>query len=256
LPVWGQGLYMLGIGNNKRLHKITTSNISKSFKAKLTPEYQALGGILVKRECWTLALRGRIIFLFIAVCAMYVFINGLFPFLALNGPTFGDVMIIEGWVHSDTLQQAANVYLTKRYKEVLVVNGVLATGSKWDSGQYKLDYIKDSLINLGVPKEHIHPVVCEVTRKDRTYFSALAAKNWLEQHEMHAKSIDVATIGPHARRSRLVFQKAFGREAVVGVIALTVNNFDPDHWWQSSEGVREVLFEGFAYLYARFFFYP
>jgi hypothetical protein len=33
-------------------------------------------------------------------------------------------------------------------------------------------------------------------------------------------------------------------------------DYDAKHWWQYSEGVRDVLSEGVAYLYAKFFFWP
>jgi len=54
----------------------------------------------------------------------------------------------------------------------------------------------------------------------------------------------------------LLFKKAFGRETDVGVIAMDEREYDPVHWWHSSEGVREVLFEGIAYVYAKWFFVP
>jgi uncharacterized SAM-binding protein YcdF (DUF218 family) len=70
------------------------------------------------------------------------------------------------------------------------------------------------------------------------------------------QAIDVVTIGSHARRSRLLFQKAMGNTVRVGVLAMDEREFDPVHWWRSSEGVREVLFEGVAYLYVRLCFSP
>ncbi|MGA2556129.1 MAG: hypothetical protein ABSG04_07630, partial [Verrucomicrobiota bacterium] len=60
----------------------------------------------------------------------------------------------------------------------------------------------------------------------------------------------------HARRSRLLFQKACGDDTKVGVIALDDVGYDPTHWWRTSEGVREVVGEGIAYLYARIVFHP
>jgi hypothetical protein len=60
----------------------------------------------------------------------------------------------------------------------------------------------------------------------------------------------------HARRSRLLFQKAFGPGIEVGVIAIRDREYNPRVWWRYSEGVKEVLSEGAAYLYARFLFYP
>jgi hypothetical protein len=66
--------------------------------------------------------------------------------------------------------------------------------------------------------------------------------------------MDVVTLGAHARRSRLLFQKALGDEFQVGVIAIEDRQFDPNHWWQSSAGVRRVIDELVAYLYARTLF--
>jgi hypothetical protein len=54
----------------------------------------------------------------------------------------------------------------------------------------------------------------------------------------------------------LLFQKAFGPEVKVGIVAVADPQFDPDHWWRSIEGVREVVGETIAYLYARLLFHP
>jgi hypothetical protein len=95
-----------------------------------------------------------------------------------------------------------------------------------------------------------------VARKDRTYHSALAAKEWLGQEGISTGTIDVATLGPHARRSRLLFEKAFGNDMKVGIITLDDVEYDPAHWWRTSEGVREVVGEAIAYVYARILFHP
>jgi hypothetical protein len=33
-------------------------------------------------------------------------------------------------------------------------------------------------------------------------------------------------------------------------------DYDPKHWWRYSEGVREILGETIAYMYAEFLFRP
>ena len=68
--------------------------------------------------------------------------------------------------------------------------------------------------------------------------------------------LDLATLGPHARRSRLLYEKAFGPQVKIGIVALVNREYDPAHWWRTSEGVREVIGEGIAYMYARFLFWP
>jgi hypothetical protein len=60
----------------------------------------------------------------------------------------------------------------------------------------------------------------------------------------------------HARRTRLLFQKALGNDVRVGIISIPNPDYDAKHWWRYSEGVREVIGEGIAYAYAKVFFYP
>jgi len=69
-------------------------------------------------------------------------------------------------------------------------------------------------------------------------------------------NFNVLTEDVHARRTRLLFQEAFGRETTIGIIAVPDPDYDAKHWWRYSEGVREVLGESIAYIYAKFFFWP
>jgi hypothetical protein len=82
----------------------------------------------------------------------------------------------------------------------------------------------------------------------------LAVRKWLADNRIQAASIDVVSYGPHARRSRLLYQKAFGRSARVGVAAMEPDGYEGRYWWRNSEGVRDTLSETFAYVYARFLF--
>jgi hypothetical protein len=51
-----------------------------------------------------------------------------------------------------------------------------------------------------------------------------------------------------------MFEKAFSNTAPVGIIALDDAAYDPQHWWRTSEGVREVVGETLAYIYGKFFY--
>jgi uncharacterized SAM-binding protein YcdF (DUF218 family) len=221
-----------------------------------TSVQQALGGLLVRKERWTLSFRGWLLVSLIVFAAAFTISRGLYSFLAVTSRTSGEILVVEGWIHSDSVEQAATEYKAANYQNVIVVAAVHKVGNKWDSGRYRPEYIADNLVRLGVPGERVHVVFCEVVRKDRTYESARAARRWIHEQGMPIKSIDVVTIGSHARRSRLLFQKVFGSDVKVGVLAMDDREFDPAHWWRSSEGVREVLFEGVAYIYAKFFFLP
>jgi hypothetical protein len=183
-----------------------------------------------------------------------VVLQGAHSFLAVTDRIPAETLIVEAWIPTYTLNQAASEFASGHYQRVLVVRPVYETGDKYESGRYLGDYMAATLVQCGVPRDSVDTLFCSVVEKDRTYHSALAAKHWLEQNGIAAKSIDVATLGPHARRSRLLYEKALGKDVKVGVIALKDLNYDPNHWWRSSEGVREVLGESIAYLYARFIF--
>lgn len=73
---------------------------------------------------------------------------------------------------------------------------------------------------------------------------------------MTVGSLNVVTENTHARRTRFLFQEAFGKNVKVGIIAVPNPDYDASYWWRYSEGVREVISEAIAYVYARLFFHP
>jgi hypothetical protein len=99
-------------------------------------------------------------------------------------------------------------------------------------------------------------VPSRVFARERTYSSAVALRDWFRDHNLAIHSFNVLTEGSHARRTSLLYQKAFGKNVAVGVIAISNPDYDPKDWWRYSYGVREVIGESIAYIYAQFFFHP
>ncbi len=125
-----------------------------------------------------------------------------------------------------------------------------------EPGVFYDDYIRSVAVNFGVPAGRTHVIMSLATRRDRTYHAARVSRRWLAEAGAAASSVNVATMGPHARRSRLLYQRAFGSHVRVGVIALAEQTYDPDHWWRYSSGIRDVVSESLGYLYARLLFRP
>ncbi len=50
----------------------------------------------------------------------------------------------------------------------------------------------------------------------------------------------------------MIFNQALAPEINVGVIVLEPLSYDPKRWWASSAGVRSIISETIAYIYARF----
>ncbi len=216
----------------------------------------ALGGLLCRRECWMLSGRGWLLALVLIVGLLAAVRYGAYPFLTVTDRVPADLLVIEGWSPPNTMRQASSEFLHGGYQRVVLIRPVLETGDQYESGRYSGDYMARMLVADGVPKEKLSTLFPNVASKDRTFHSALTVKQWLKEGGMEIKALDVATLGPHSRRSRLMYQKAFGEGVKIGMIALDDHEYDAKRWWRTSEGVREVIGESIAYLYARLLFHP
>ena len=110
------------------------------------------------------------------------------------------------------------------------------------------------LRRMGVEELHVVPALA--VKKDRTYSTAVALRKAMRESGVNFTKINLISVGPHSRRSRLLYQMAFGPETRVGTIAIEDREFDPARWWTSSVGFRTVIDEVIAYAYARFIFTP
>jgi len=97
-------------------------------------------------------------------------------------------------------------------------------------------------------------VPSHVNGRERTYSSAVALRDWFREHNTPVDNINVLMEGAHALRTRLLYQKAFGRNVTEGIIVVSNPDYDPKQWWRYSDGVREVTGKSIAYIYAKFFF--
>jgi hypothetical protein len=182
-------------------------------------------------------------------------LKGIHPFLAPTHPVSARVLVVEGWLPDYALAEAAAEFYSGRYGTVLT-SGAISKDGWLDVPKYTAaDWAARRLKELGLTNK-IVAVPCREERVDRTYHSALLVRRWLDDNNLAVTGVNVLTLGPHARRTRLLFQKALGNQTAVGIIAVESRDYDPGHWWRTSEGVREVIGEAVAYIYARVFFHP
>jgi len=211
-------------------------------------------GLLQRKETWTLTWRAWLLMLAMFVGASLLVFFGIHPFLALDAQVKSGVLVVEGWVPEYALTN-----FIARHPEY---ERIYTTGGPTHTDRYSKD-VSDThasvsfqrLLKAGVPASRLVMVPCWVNRRDRTYANAAALRHWCETNTVTLDAFDVVTIGVHARRSLLLAEKAFPN-AHIGVIPLLDEDYEPDKWWRYSEGVKEVLSEGAAYLYARFLFSP
>ncbi len=214
-------------------------------------------GLLTRKERWHLSWRGWLALLVAIVVVKVVYVFNVYSFLAVNAPVQSDVLVVEGWIHNYAIKFAVAEFRNGNYRMAYSTGGPTA-----GSGGYINDFNTyasvgaELLIADGIPKEQVQMVPSHEFGRDRTYTSAVVLKHWFDEHDLHPAAVNVMTEDAHARRSWLLFQKALGPKIKVGVIPIPNPDYDPAHWWRYSEGVRDMLGETIAYVYAKFFFHP
>lgn len=214
-------------------------------------------GLVARRERWGLSRRGWLTLLAAAAAAGVLWLLNIHPFLAPTQRTETKILVVEGWIHEYAIHAAVVEFQNGGYEKIFTTGGPVA-GSDGATNDFNTSASvgAERLVQAGAAAGQVQMVPSHVVGRDRTYSSAVALREWFRAHHVAVTGINVLTEDAHARRTRLLFQKAFGRGVTVGIVAVANPDYDPARWWRYSEGVREVLGESIAYVYARIFFRP
>ena len=183
-------------------------------------------------------------------------LRGVYPFLAVAEKLPAKVLVLEGWNPDSVYQEAIAEFRRGGYEKLLVTGGPLDKGSPLSEYKTYAEMGEATLIGFGLKPAEVQAVSAPPTRRDRTFNSAVALATRLKAEGALPSEINLVSVGPHCRRSRMLFEKALGDGVKVGVIPTEPNDYDPARWWRSSAGFRTVTGEAIAYLYARFLFKP
>jgi hypothetical protein len=218
---------------------------------------QKLFGIVTRKERWRLSWRGWLLLTSAGLVAAYFAFLNIHPFLAVTHRVNTNVLVVEGWIPRYAIRGGAEEFKNGSYERIFTTGG---PGN--GDGGYINDYYTSASVGAemlkksGVPDDRVQMVPSRVIARERTYSAAVALRDWFHKHNIAIQSFNVLTEDCHARRTQLLYREAFGRKVAVGVIAVSNPDYNPKDWWRYSDGVREVLGETVAYIYARFFFYP
>ena len=220
-------------------------------------EKQKCFGLFTRRERWGLSWRGWLAGVLIFLLAAIFWVLNVQSFLAPTQRADTKILVVEGWIHPYAVVAAVTEFHAGNYEKIYTTGGPVA-----GSGGYSNDYNTsasvgaEELLKDGVPEKFVQMVPSHISGRDRTYSSALALREWFRAQGLAVKSFNVMTEDAHARRTQLLFQKAFGPDVRVGIISVPDPDYDARHWWHYSEGVREILGESIAYIYAAWLFHP
>jgi uncharacterized SAM-binding protein YcdF (DUF218 family) len=217
-------------------------------------EASLLSGLLVRRYRWGLSLQAKLLLTVTIVVFALITSSRVYPFLAVTQRVHADVLVVEGWVHEYAVEASVEEFNSHHYRQVFATGGpVVGKGGYINDYQTSASVGADALKKAGIPTELIEMVPSHVMGRDRTYSSAIALRDWFRKRNLSVPNINIVTEGAHARRTRLLFQKALGPSVAVGVIAVPSPDFDAKRWWYYSQGVEEVVDQALGYLYGLFF---
>lgn len=211
--------------------------------------------LLRRKLCLRPTLAGWLLIVLLAGMIGGVVLVRLHAFLAPNHPLGKEVVVIEGWLGDEALRQAVGWTEKGSYRFIVTSGGPLGAGSYLSGFKTYAELSLATLQTIGVHKP-VYAVPSPEVPRDRTYTSALTLKEWFVEQHPDIHSFDLITAGPHARRSHMLYREAFGDGFDIGIVALSPSAYDASRWWTSSAGMRTVIGEAIAWVYAAFIFSP
>ena len=199
------------------------------------------------------------IFLFALLCA---FVAGINPFLSLNKPVDTKVMVVEGWLPDYAIKEALDEFNRNHYS--LCITAGIAIDKGFFLSQYATyaQLAAETLKKLGMDSSKLAVVSSPEVKVDRTFACACAVRAWIQKSGLSINGINVISLGPHSRRTLLLYRHAFNsgkregdrKPMRIGIESFDDITYDRSMWWKRSNGFRAVTDELIAYLYARLVF--
>jgi hypothetical protein len=169
-------------------------------------------------------------------------------FLSLTRRQPAEILVVEGWIGIEGMRAAAAEFKMDGAAGIVTTGGL--SNERWSEKRYSYaEMSRYELIRAGVPPDKVIAAPAVEVEAQRTFQMAAAAWRTVQAKGPPPAAINVFTIGPHARRSRLVFAKVFQPGIKVGVISWRPPLYQTVPWWRSSERASDLLKETVGFLY-------
>jgi hypothetical protein len=204
-----------------------------------------------KKEVWLPTWQGSLLLLLLLGGLCYGAVFHLYPFLAQNHPQSGAaIVIIEGWIPDAELQSLSGQISAGNI--VVTTGGPVTFGNSLLKEKTYAEVTAARLYLMGLNPENVLCAPAPSAQCDRTYASALAARDALAQRGLLGKPCNVYSLGAHSRRTLYLYKLAFGADYPIGIISLESQECDLRHWWRSSLAFKQVIDEFIAWIYTLF----
>jgi uncharacterized SAM-binding protein YcdF (DUF218 family) len=209
-----------------------------------------------QRRVWLPTISGWFLLLALGIAMIVYCVCNIYSFLAPNQPADARILVVEGWLSPEELDQAVRTFKTGGYERIITTGGPI---SGWPELMINTDYAKvagDYLTQHGIPQDAIIVVSTPKSAQERTFLSAVELRESARRLRIKLEAIDLFSSGAHARRSRLLYQMALGPKVRVGILAARPEEYDPKAWWKTSSGVESVIYQSIGLIWVKCFFWP
>ena len=203
------------------------------------------------------------------VALIILFTLTIYPFLAPTQSVQGKVLVADQVLPNHALEKVRDRFQNGNYQLLVTSGGKLLAlpagicklietcqDGHLSRNKTRAQLNAATLAARGIPAKKIIVASSPPVRKDRTYAAALEVKKQLAEKGLLPATLDVVSLGPHSRRTWIIYQMIFSPETQVGIYSIKPRDYNPKRWWGSSAGVRTIIGETTAYLYARLIFNP
>lgn len=201
-----------------------------------------------RRSIWWPTLSGWAFFLITAGVPFLLWCWQGESFLARTERLPANILVVEGWIGIEGIRAAKAEFDQGGYRYVVATGGM--SGNRWDTRQESLAVEAEALLlRLGLSRDQVILAKPQDVQNHRTFASAVAVWQSLHASGIESKSINLFSLGCHARRSRLVFAKVLRPDTEVGVVSWTPPGYNVGPWWQSSDRSLDLLKETVGILF-------
>ena len=212
--------------------------------------------LLRRRELWVPTATGWSLLVLALAWTLGGLAAGSYGYLAQTAPTGRGLLVVEGWIPDDAVASAVAAYRSGAYERFVVTGGPIEDEVCPPGYASYAERGAALARGLGLRDDELAVVPAPASAQERTFRAAVSLRQWAAATGSKVSALDVYSYGPHARRSRWLYQRAFGDGVSVGVIAAPPQRYDATTWWRTSEGARSVLSEAIAWAWVRLFFAP
>lgn len=206
-------------------------------------------GLFKQRTIWWPTWKGWLMAVLVASVTLLVGIRIAYPFLAPTKRVTANVLVVEGWLPEYALRAGINEFTQHSYSVLVTSGGPLWEGHHASGFHSYAELAGQVLTSMNFDTNQLLIAPGPKVWRHRTYHSAKAVRDYLEESSLSVKGINVMTLGPHGKRTEIIYSEVFEDQPPIGIISFPSAEYDQTSWWRTSEGTKHILTESMAATY-------